>query len=107
LFTRIKEEIANNPNLTDEQVSGLIDRIAAELGIQLTDAEKQGLIDLFNKMKNMNIDWNQVKNDLVYVSERVQEFMKDERTQGIMKNIIDGLISFLNWLKGLFGAAEA
>ncbi|EKN63067.1 DUF1002 domain-containing protein [Schinkia azotoformans] len=107
LFTRIKEEIANNPNLTDEQVSALIDRIAAELGIQLTDAEKQGLIDLFNKMKNMNIDWNQVKNDLVYVSERLQDFMKDERTQGIMKNIIDGLIAFLNWLKGLFGAAEA
>lgn len=107
LFTRIKEEIANNPNLTDNQVSALIDQIAADLGIQLTDAEKQGLIDLFNKMKNMDIDWNQVKNDLVYVSERLQEFMQDERTKGIMSNIIDALIAFLDWLKGLFGTAEA
>ncbi|WP_102347546.1 DUF1002 domain-containing protein [Bacillus sp. Marseille-P3661] len=102
LFTKIKEEIANNPNLTDEQVSSLIDQIALELGIQLTDAEKQGLIDLFNKMKNMNIDWNQVKNDLTYMTERFQEFMQDERTQTIFSSIIDGLISFLNWLKSLF-----
>ncbi|HHY74390.1 MAG TPA: DUF1002 domain-containing protein [Bacillus bacterium] len=105
LFARIKDEIAKNPNITDDQVSALIDRVAAELGIQLTGSEKQGLIDLFNKMKNMDIDWNQVKNDLVYVKDRLKEFMQDERTKGIMRNIIDGLISFLNWLKGLFGAA--
>ncbi|NSL51957.1 DUF1002 domain-containing protein [Calidifontibacillus erzurumensis] len=105
LLAKIKEEIAKNPNISDEQVSTLIDQIAAQLGIQLTDAEKQGLIDLFNKMKNMNIDWNQVKNDLVYVTERLQEFMQDERTKGIISSIIDGLIAFLNWLKGLFSAA--
>ncbi|WP_458414479.1 DUF1002 domain-containing protein [Schinkia sp. CFF1] len=105
LLTRIKEEIAKNPNITDAQVSDLIDRIAAELGIQLTASEKQGLIDLFNKMKNMNIDWNQVKNDLVYVKDRLKEFMQDDRTKGIMNNFIDVLISLLNWLKGLVGAA--
>lgn len=105
LFTKIKDEIANNPDLTDAQVSALIDQAAAELGIQLTDSEKQGLIDLFNKMKNMDIDWNQVKNDLVYMKDRLSEFMQDERTKGIISNIIDALISFLDWLKGLFGTA--
>lgn len=104
LLARIKEEIANNPNLTDQQISALIDQVAQELGIQLTESEKQGLIDLFNKMKNMNIDWNQVKNDLVYVSDRLQEFMQDEKTKSIMSNIIDGFISFLNWLKDLFAS---
>lgn len=101
LFARVKEEIANNPDLTDAQISALIDRIAQELGIQLTDTEKQGLIDLFNKMKAMDIDWNQVKNDLVYMKDRFQEFMQDEKTKSIMQNIIDGLIAFLDWLKGL------
>ncbi|WP_017754212.1 DUF1002 domain-containing protein [Calidifontibacillus oryziterrae] len=102
LFTRIKEEVANNPNLTDVQVSALVDQIANELGIQLTEAEKQEIVDLFNKMKTMNIDWDQVKSDITYVKDRLQEFFQEERTKSIMQNIIDGLIAFLNWLKGLF-----
>ncbi|MCX8003277.1 MAG: DUF1002 domain-containing protein, partial [Anoxybacillus mongoliensis] len=64
LLAKIKEEIAKNPPKTDADMRALIERIAQELGITLTEDEINSLLSLLNKMKNVNIDWNQVNEQL-------------------------------------------
>ena len=60
LVTKIKEEMAENPPTKTEEVREVVESSANELGIVLNEDQKQSLIDLFNKLKELNIDWNAV-----------------------------------------------
>ncbi|MGP4080857.1 DUF1002 domain-containing protein [Pseudalkalibacillus sp. R45] len=102
LMTKIKQELAENPVETEEDLRALIQRVAEDVGIKLTDEELNGLVSLFNKMKDMNIDWDQVKNNLENVRNNLSEFLNKEETQGFIKTILDFLIQLIEALKNLF-----
>lgn len=102
LMTRIKEEIAQNPPETEEDLRELIKKIAKELGIDLTDEELNGLVSLFNRMKNLNIDWDQVTSQLEKVRDNLDEFLNREETQSFIQRILDFFISIIESLKSWF-----
>ncbi|WP_242293185.1 DUF1002 domain-containing protein, partial [Bacillus cereus group sp. BfR-BA-01441] len=64
LVAKIKEEIAKEQPKTTEDLRSLIKKIADQLGITLTNEQLDNLVSLFDKMKNLNIDWNQVGSQL-------------------------------------------
>ncbi len=102
LMTKIKEELAENPVETEEDLRALIQRVAKDVGIQLTDEELDGLVSLFNRMKELNIDWDQVKSNLENVRNNLSDFLNKEETQGFIRTILDFLISLIEALKNLF-----
>jgi uncharacterized protein YpuA (DUF1002 family) len=104
LMNRIKEEIANNPVETEEDLRELIRRVAAELGITLTDEELNGLVSLFMRMKDLNIDWNQVQDQISRVRDNLGEFLNREDTQGFIKNFLDLINRLIDSLRGLFSS---
>lgn len=81
LLAKIKEEIAKNPPQTDADMRALIERIAQELGITLTEDEINSLLSLFNKMKNVNIDWNQVNEQLAQTKDKLSAFYKQKKVE--------------------------
>ncbi|MCF6137930.1 DUF1002 domain-containing protein [Pseudalkalibacillus berkeleyi] len=102
LMTKIKQELADNPVETEEDLRALIKRVAEEVGINLTEEELNGLVSLFNKMKDMNIDWDQVKSNLENVRNNLSEFLNKEETKSVIRNILDFFISLIEALKNLF-----
>lgn len=102
LMTKIKEEIAKNPPETEEDLRALIQRIAEQLGIQLTDEELNGLVSLFNRMKNLNIDWDQVTSQLEKVRDNLGDFLNREETQSFIQRVIDFFISIIDSMKSWF-----
>ncbi|MFC0558085.1 DUF1002 domain-containing protein [Halalkalibacter alkalisediminis] len=104
LMNRIKEEIANNPVETEDDLRELIRRVAAELGITLTDEELNGLVSLFMRMKDMNIDWNQVQDQITKVRDNLGDFLNREDTQGFIKNFLDLINRLIDSLRGLFSS---
>ncbi|MCP8966933.1 DUF1002 domain-containing protein [Ectobacillus ponti] len=102
LVTRIKEELAKNPPKTTEDMRALIKRIAAELGIQLTDEQLNNLVTLFDKMKSLNIDWNQVGNQLNKAKEQVTAFLSSEEGQTLLDQLKGLFSSFIDFIKSLF-----
>lgn len=102
LMTKIKQELAENPVETEEDLRALIKRVAEEVGISLTEEELNGLVSLFNKMKDMNIDWDQVKSNLENVRNNLSEFLNKEETKSVIRNILDFFISLIEALKNLF-----
>ncbi|MFA8439592.1 DUF1002 domain-containing protein [Pueribacillus sp. YX66] len=102
LMTTIKEEIAKNPPETEEDLRALIQRIAEQLGIQLTEEELNGLVSLFNRMKNLNIDWDQVTSQLEKVRDNLGEFLNREETQSFIQRVIDFFISIIDSMKSWF-----
>ncbi|WP_233522561.1 DUF1002 domain-containing protein [Peribacillus glennii] len=93
LMTKIKENMAENPPETEAEVRDIIETSAKDLGITLTDAQIQSLVDLFNKLKDLNIDWNQVGTQLDKAKEKLTTFLQSEEGQ-----------TFLDKLKGFFGS---
>lgn len=102
LMTRIKEEIAENPPESKEDLRSLIQRIAQELGITLTEEELNQLVELFNKMKDLNIDWDQVKTQLTDLKDNLNEVLNKEETQNFFEKIIDWFIQLIDKIKAFF-----
>jgi uncharacterized protein YpuA (DUF1002 family) len=102
LVTRVKEAIAENPPKTTEDLRILIEKLAKELGITLTEEQLNNLVTLFDKMKNLNIDWDQVTNQLNKAKEQVSAFLSSEEGQTFLDQIKDIFASFIDFIKSLF-----
>jgi uncharacterized protein YpuA (DUF1002 family) len=106
LLAKIKEEIANNPPQTDADLRALIEKVAKDLGITLTEDEINSLISLFNKMKNADIDWNQVNDQLSKAKDKLSTFLQSEEGKTFIQNIIDILKEIWNAIKSAFNSSE-
>ncbi|MBD8070320.1 DUF1002 domain-containing protein [Bacillus sp. PS06] len=102
LIAKIKDEVAKNAPETDADLRAIIENAAKELGITLSDADIQRLIDLFNKMKELNIDWNQVGEQLNLAKEKVFNFLESEEGQTFLDKFKDFFISLIDAIKAIF-----
>ena len=102
LITKIKEEMAKNPPKTIEEIRIIIENAAKDLGITLTEEQIQSLIDLFNKLKDLNIDWNQVGDQLNAAKDKITDYLGSEEGQGMLEKIKQFFIGLIDWIKGLF-----
>ncbi|MFP7297034.1 DUF1002 domain-containing protein [Neobacillus niacini] len=98
LMGKVKEEISKNEPKTEADLRALIEQVAAELGITLTDAEIDKLVEFFNGLKGMDIDWNQVKEQLSEIS----TFLQSEEGQSFLQRLQDFLNSSIDEIQALF-----
>jgi uncharacterized protein YpuA (DUF1002 family) len=75
--------------------------VAAELGITLTDAELDMLVDFFSQLKAMDIDWNQVKEQLSMTAEKVSTFLQSEEGQSFLQKLQDFLNRSIDAIRAL------
>ncbi|MFC4558185.1 DUF1002 domain-containing protein [Virgibacillus kekensis] len=103
LLTEIKKAIAEQNPATKEEVEQIVKEQLNALGISLSESDRQMLIDLFNRMRNLNIDFNQVQSQLEDIAAKVEdklgEIVNDE---GFWNKVQDFINNLLNLLKGLF-----
>lgn len=102
LMARIKEEMAKNTPQTDADLRAIIEAAATELGITLSEEDITNLIALFNKMKELNIDWNQVGEQLNIAKEKLTTFLQSEEGQGFLTKLQDFFVSLIDAIKSLF-----
>lgn len=102
LMAKVKDEIAKNEPKTEADLRALIERISQELGITLTAAELDTLVDFFNKLKEMDIDWNQVKDQLNITKEKISTFLQSEEGQTFLEKLQNFLNSLLDAIRALF-----
>ncbi|RSL30921.1 DUF1002 domain-containing protein [Salibacterium salarium] len=102
LITRVKEELGDEQIESEEDLRNLIERIADELGIELTEEEMDGLVSLFNRMQDLNIDWNQVQDQISDVRDNLDEFLNREDTQSFISSFLDFINQLIDSLRGWF-----
>lgn len=89
-FDKVKERISETDPKTDEEIRQIIEDVANELGITLSEERIQDLIDLFNKIKDLDIDWQKVNNVLDGAKEKWDDFKNTEEGKGV----IDAIVTF-------------
>ena len=102
LITKVKEEIAKNQPKTEADLRSIIENAAKDLGITLTEDQIQSLIDLFNKLKDLNIDWNQVGDQLTLAKDKVSNYLGSEEGQGLLEKLKEFFIGLIDAIKSLF-----
>ncbi|WP_404456127.1 DUF1002 domain-containing protein [Virgibacillus necropolis] len=107
LLTEIKKDIAEQNPATKEEVQQIVEDQLSKLNISLSEADRQMLIDLFNKMRDLNIDFDKVKNQLEdltnTIKDKVDELGLDEGFWTKVANFFSEFFQALsNFFKGLF-----
>ena len=87
LMTEIKKEIADKDPATREDVEEIIEEQLSKLEINLSEEDRQLLTDLFEKMRDIDIDFDKVRDQL-------DDLNIDE---GFWEKVI-------NWFKNLFNS---
>ncbi|AYV66911.1 DUF1002 domain-containing protein [Niallia circulans] len=102
LMAKVKEQIAEQKPKTVEEVQTIIQDSAKELNISLTDEQLQSLISFFNKLKELNIDWNQVGNQLSEAKDKLTGYLESEEGKGFLAKIKEVFTSIVEAIKSFF-----
>lgn len=91
----VKDKIGQQ-DVTDDQIRTVINEAADAFQISLTDSEKDNLVDLARKVKEANIDEDELRSDVNAVFDKMDAL-------GVEKNDVKGFLKkILNLVKGWF-----
>ncbi|MFC4023462.1 DUF1002 domain-containing protein [Oceanobacillus longus] len=107
LLSEIKQMIADQNPATKEDVEQIVSEQLDKLEISLSEEDRQMLIDLFDKMRNLNIDFGAVKSQLEdianTIADKADELGLDAGFWEKVANFFSEIFQSLsNFLKGLF-----
>ncbi|WP_147534778.1 DUF1002 domain-containing protein [Bacillus marasmi] len=103
LLAEIKQEIAAQNPATKEEIAQIIDDKLKELGIEISAEHRQLLIDLFEKMRGLNINFDNVKSQLESLSKDIQKRIEETiGDPGFLQKVADFFKELINSIKNLF-----
>lgn len=88
LVADVKSQLADNPDMSDEDIVAAIKAGADKLGISLSQDQIEKLKGLIVDLKGLDIDWDNVKKQSLDIFNKIKE-------AGLLDRIID-------WIKSLF-----
>ena len=98
LMTEIKKEIAEKDPATREDVEEIVKEQLSKLEIELSEEDRQLLINLFEKMRDLDIDFGKVRDQLEDLTSTIKDRLNDIN---IDENFWDKVV---NWFKNLFNS---
>ncbi|WP_027964702.1 DUF1002 domain-containing protein [Halalkalibacillus halophilus] len=105
LLTEIKKAISEQNPASREDVEQIVDEKINELNLELSEENRQMLIDLVDRMRSLNIDFDRVSEQLENIVGDLQDRLDDltdGNADGIWNAIRNFFISIANWFQGLF-----
>ncbi|GAA0343842.1 DUF1002 domain-containing protein [Bacillus carboniphilus] len=102
LLTEIKQQIADLDPASKEEVEQIIDERLKSLEISLSPEDRQLLIDLFEKMRNLNINFDNVQSQLENLANDIQKRIEDVvGDKGFLQKIGDFFQQIFDFFKKL------
>lgn len=103
LLTEIKKEIAAQNPATKEEIEKIIDEKLQSLQINLSPEDRQLLIDLFEKMRDLNINFDNVKSQLENLSQDIQQRIEEAvGDKGFLQAVADFFKNLIESIKSIF-----
>lgn len=104
LLTEIKQQIAEQKPATKEDVAKIVDDKLQSLQINLSDEDRQLLVDLMNKISNLDINFGQWSDQLNDLGNKLTDSINN------LKDSVNENTGFwdkvVQWFKNLFGIGD-
>ena len=102
LMAKIKEKVAETKPETDQELKSIIDDAAKDLNISLTEQQTNSLMEFFNKLKELDIDWNQVGDQLQNAKDKLTNYLESEEGQSFLDKVKEFFVSLIDAIKNFF-----
>jgi uncharacterized protein YpuA (DUF1002 family) len=106
LMTAIKEKLAKEKPKTDADMEKIIKDAAKQTGVKLTDQNLKDLVNLFNKIKDLNINWSQIGDQLQKAKNTLSDILNSDEAKGFFAKLGDFIKSIFtaisNFVSSLF-----
>ncbi|SDK19081.1 DUF1002 domain-containing protein [Sediminibacillus albus] len=103
LLTQIKQQIAEQNPATKEEVEQIVQEQLDKLNIELSEEDKAMLTNLFEKMRNINIDFDNVRGQLDDIASDIRSKLDEVAgNEGFWQGVADFFQRLINGIKGLF-----
>lgn len=96
LVTTIKDNLAKNTPQSRADIEKVVRNSAQQVGVQLSDADIQKLVDLFDKMRTLNINWNQVGSQMQQVKNQVSQLANSSQAGSFMNQVFTAIGNFFS-----------
>ena len=107
LLTEIKKEIAEQNPATREDIEKIVTDQLSRLEINLSEKDRQLLIDLMDKIRNLNIDFDKWAGQLSDITNTLEEkfgnLMQDE---GFWQSVKDFFTNIIDTVSSWFGGSS-
>ncbi|MBU5593770.1 DUF1002 domain-containing protein [Amphibacillus sp. MSJ-3] len=101
-MNKIKEKIDQEQPESTEELRDLIIQLAKELGIDLSDEQLDRLVELFDNLRNLDIDWGKVNDTIDATKNWISDFAESEEGQGVIRSIVNFFQSVWDWFLSVF-----
>lgn len=89
------KDLIDQQNISGEEIRTAIDNAASHFGINISENEKDSLVNVIQKMLNLNINEEQLRNDVNSACDKLKSMGVDkEKVKGIAGKIIDFVKGF-------------
>ena len=98
LVGAVKEQVVegsdNRKKLTEEEIGNVVDQAAQEMDVQLSDEDRQEIVDLMDKIKGLDIDVDSLKEQAKDLYDKIDDLglkldWNQEKVQGFFSKIIE------------------
>ncbi len=108
LVALVKQKILDGDLQSAEDIEKAITESAEQLDVSLTEEQEKELAKLMDKIKNLNLDVDKIKQQAEKVYEKLQDLdVSVEQAQGFFDKLVAFFASItekiISWLGGLFG----
>ena len=76
--------------------------VVNNFNISLSDAQIEKLVALFDKMKGLDINWNQVSNQIENIAGKASDYLSSEEGQGFLQGVKSFFNGLIDWIGSLF-----
>ncbi|MFT8872206.1 MAG: DUF1002 domain-containing protein [Sporolactobacillus sp.] len=94
LITAIKTNMAKDAPKSEADVEQIVKQSADQVGVTLSNADLQKLADLFNKMRNMHINWSQVGDQMQQLKDKVSQLAHSGQASGFFAQVVRAVGNF-------------
>jgi uncharacterized protein YpuA (DUF1002 family) len=110
LLTEIKKEIAAQDPATKEEVEQIVEEKLKAMNIELSPEDRQLLIDLFDKIRSLDINFDNVQQQLEDLTTDIQTTIKDlvndesfgQKVSDFFTGLLDAIADLFRSIKNLF-----
>ncbi|HHY70435.1 MAG TPA: DUF1002 domain-containing protein [Thermoanaerobacterales bacterium] len=106
LMHKIKQQVIKQQVKNPDDIRQIIQKIATELNIKLSDEEIKKILSLMEKISRLDLNVNKISQQLDKISTNIDQIKKTvEKNKGLIQKILDVINSFFGWLRQIFSAA--
>ncbi|MER1999918.1 MAG: DUF1002 domain-containing protein [Lysinibacillus sp.] len=107
LLTEIKKQIAEQNPATREEIEKIVSEQLSRLEINLSEKDRQLLIDLMDQIRGLDIDFDKWKNQLTDITSTIEEKFGDlMENEGFWQSVKDFFSNLVDTVSSWFGGSS-